>query len=183
MGNKQIVIKNIQNAYFAGGCFWCTEAVFQQLKGVLEVVSGYAGGGNIKPSYEDVALGMTRHAETIKITYDPNKISYIDLVYVFLKTHDPTTLNQQGVDMGTQYRSAIFFVNESQRKEALKVIVETQEEYKDKIITEIVPLDDFFEADKYHQNFYKNNSNPFYCRIVIDPKISKLKKEFGNLTK
>lgn len=171
----------MEEAYFAGGCFWCTEAIFQNLKGVSGVVSGYAGGGQDKPSYEDVARGMTDFAETIKVVFDPKTISYKDLVYVFLKTHDPTQLNRQGYDMGSQYRSSVFFVSPSQEKIAIEVIQEVQNESEDKIVTEVAPLDKFHDAEEYHQNFYKNNPNTMYCRIIIDPKIKKLKKDFGSL--
>ncbi len=170
-------------AVFGGGCFWCTEAIFEELEGVLSVTSGYAGGSMKNPSYEDVSTGQTGHAEAIQIEYDPNIISYEDLLTVFFYTHDPTTLNQQGADAGEQYRSIILYKNESQKKIAEKFIQELIEAkaYTNKIVTEIKPLEKFFEAEEYHQNYYKNNSDKPYCQIVIAPKVEKLRSRFKNL--
>lgn len=173
----------MEEAYFAGGCFWCTEAIFKNLKGVVNVVSGYSGGNMENPSYEEVSSGTTSYAETIKITFDPGIISFLDLVYVFMKTHDPTTLNRQGNDIGTQYRSIIFFTSSEQKEKAEKVISDLQPEFENKIVTEVKKLEKFYQAEDYHQNFYNKNSGNVYCRFVIDPKINKLKKEFKSLVK
>jgi len=170
-------------ATFAGGCFWCTEAIFRRIKGVKKVVSGYSGGNMDNPSYEQVSSGITNHAEAIQIEFDPKVISYKDLIYVFLKTHDPTTLNKQGHDAGTQYRSAIFFADEAQRKVAHTVIADLQKDYKDKIVTQVEPFKEFFKAENYHQNYYTTNSSQPYCQLVIDPKIQKLKKDFKEYLK
>ena len=176
---------NLQKATFAGGCFWCTEAIFKKLKGVKEVVSGYAGGDKENPSYEEVSSSTTGHAEAIQITFDPKTISYEDLLYVFMRTHDPTTLNRQGNDVGTQYRSEIFYHNGDQKKLAEKEIRELEESdyYDGKIVTKISHYRDFFPAESYHQDYYKNNKNKPYCKIVIDPKIDKLKKDFKKFLK
>lgn len=165
-------------ATLAGGCFWCTEAVFQRLKGVEKVTSGYTGGETENPSYEEVCTGKTGHAESIQMTFDPQVISYEKILEVFFKLHDPTTLNQQGTDVGTQYRSAIFYHSEEQKMAA--------EDSKSKIpgaVTEIVPFVKFYEAETYHKQYYNRNSEAGYCRIIIDPKIQKLYKEFGKFTK
>lgn len=172
-------------ATFALGCFWCSEAIFEKLKGVEKVISGYTGSETQNLSYEDVSEGSSRHAEAIQITYNPKKISYVDLLYVFWRLHDPTTLNRQGADIGTQYRSAIFYHNEKQKNLALqsKKEVEKEKLYKNPIVTEIAPFDNFYEAEKYHQNFYTTSPEKIYCRFVIDPKIEKLKKGFKNYLK
>lgn len=172
-------MSNLETATFAGGCFWCTEAVFKRLKGVEEVISGYSGGRIDNPTYEEVSSGDTGHAEAIQIKFDPKIISYEQLVEVFFKLHDPTTLNQQGADVGEQYRSMIFFHNEEQQKIAEKIMDKFEKEkiYEDPIVTEITPFTKFYTAEDYHQDYYEQNrnSNP-YCRIVIDPKIQKLYK-------
>jgi peptide-methionine (S)-S-oxide reductase len=173
----------MEEAYFAGGCFWCTEAIFQNLKGVTEVVLGYAGGTSDNPDYEEVSGGQSGHAETIKITFDPNIINYEDLVYVFIKTHDPTTVNQQGSDVGSQYRSVVFYTDEIQKQVAINTILKLQPAYKNNIITEVKELDVFYLAEDYHQNFYNKNPDKTYCKLVIDPKIENLKKEFKDLVK
>lgn len=175
----------MEEATLAGGCFWCTEAIFRRLKGVEEVVSGYAGGARENPSYEQVSTGATGHAESINIEFDPKIISYEKLLEIFFHLHDPTTLNRQGADEGTQYRSAIFYRNESQKEAALKVREEIAESgaYHDPIITEIVPLENFYPAEEYHQNYYENNRNQGYCSVVIDPKIQKLLKEYSKEVK
>lgn len=174
-----------EKAYFAGGCFWCTEAIFESLRGVSLVRSGYAGGEMDKPTYEEVSTGNTGHAEAIEITFDPEQISYKDLVEVFFKTHDPTTLDRQGNDVGTQYRSVIFYINDKQKDEALEVLKKVTDEkiYEEEIVTEFKQLGNFFEAEDYHQDFYKNNKDYPYCKIVIDPKIAKLKKNFSEKLK
>lgn len=168
----------MNKAYFAGGCFWCTEAIFEGLKGVRKVTSGYAGGVSKDPKYSDVSSGSTGHAEAIEIEYDPNEISYENLLYVFLKTHDPTTLNRQGADEGTQYRSVIFYKTVEEKKAIEKQIKLAQKDYPSPIVTEVTKLGEFFPAEDYHQDYYKNNPDKMYCKLVIDPKIEKLKKEF-----
>jgi len=170
-------------AVFGGGCFWCTEAVFEELEGVLSVTSGYAGGTMETPSYEHVSTGRTGHAEATRIEYEPDKISYRDLLTVFFYTHDPTTLNRQGADVGEQYRSVILYANENQKTTAEKFIKELTDAraYKDPIVTEVAPLEKFFEAEDYHQDYYKNNPNKPYCQVVIAPKVEKLRARFKNL--
>lgn len=173
---------NLETATLAGGCFWCTEAIFKRLKGINEVRPGYSGGQDEKPTYEEVCTGTTGHAEAIQIKFDPKIISYQKLLEVFFKLHDPTTLNQQGADYGTQYRSSIFYHDENQKKTAEKVEAEIKKAgtYKNKIVTEIVPFKNFFAAEDYHQNYYDNNRSQPYCQIVIDPKLQKLFQEFKN---
>ena len=175
----------LDTATFGAGCFWCVEAVFQNLKGVYSVEAGYSGGTVEDPTYEAVCTGATGHAEVAQITFDPNIISFETLVNVFFHTHDPTTLNQQGADMGTQYRSAIFYHNEEQKETAEKVKGEVEAEgvWSDPIVTEITPLKNYYPAEDYHQNYYNNNSNKPYCSAVIAPKLSKFFKEFDYLLK
>lgn len=170
-----------ETATFAGGCFWCTEAVFKRLKGVKTVISGYSGGKVKNPSYEEVSTGNTGHTEAIKITFDPKVISYEKLLRIFFKLHDPTTLNRQGSDVGSQYRSAIFYHDRQQKQlaEKSKKAFEESGIYQDKIVTEIVPFTNFYKAEDYHQNFYERNCTFSYCRLIIDPKIQKLKKIQG----
>jgi len=164
-------------ATFGGGCFWCTEAVFQQVKGVEKIVSGYTGGTVPgKPTYREVCSGLTGHAEVIQITFDPNVISYKDLVIIFMTTHDPTTLNRQGGDVGTQYRSVIYYHDKAQKDIAEIVIKDLQSYFDNPIITEISPIGTFHNAEEYHQNYYANNQNQGYCSFVITPKLSKLRK-------
>ncbi len=172
-------------ATLGAGCFWCVEAVFQDLKGVEKVASGYAGGTVPNPTYQAVCTGRTGHAEVIQVTYDPEEISYEALLEVFWRTHDPTTLNRQGADVGTQYRSAIFYHDEGQKAVAEKSKKETDEAelWPDPIVTEIVPYTDFYPAEDYHQNYFLANPNQPYCRAVIDPKVRKFKKEFQNKLK
>ena len=167
-------------AVFGGGCFWCTEAVFSELRGVLAVMPGYAGGTTPNPTYEQVCSGSTGHAEVVKITFDPAIVSYSRIIDLFWQAHDPTTLNRQGADVGEQYRSVIFYHDENQKKSALKVkdAIEKSNMYKDPIVTEILPFKNFYKAEDYHQNFYENNRTYGYCQIVIDPKIQKLYKLF-----
>ncbi len=173
---------NLQQATIGGGCFWCTEAVIQRLKGVTNVVSGYAGGtvpGH--PTYREICSGLTGHAEVIQFDYDPNVITYPEILTVFMTTHDPTTLNRQGADRGTQYRSVIFYHNEEQKEQAQQVINVVQEYYKDPIVTEVTELPTFYEATQEHQDYYNQNRLQGYCRVVIDPKIAKLKKHYEHL--
>lgn len=175
----------METATLGGGCFWCTEAIFKRLKGVKSVMSGYAGGSggeNSVPSYEQVSSGRTGHLEAIQIEFDPNIISYEKTLEVFFATHDPTTLNRQGQDVGTQYRSAIFYHSEDQKKiaEKIKSNIENSGMYKDPIVTEIVPFTNFYKAEEYHQNFYDKNKSYPYCQIIINPKIKKLLEEFKN---
>jgi len=172
-------------ATFGNGCFWCTEAIFQQLKGVKSVIPGYTGGTVKNPSYEEVCTGTTGHAEAIQITYDPNLISYREILDVFFYTHDPTTLNRQGADVGTQYRSAIFYHDEQQKMEAEKIIAQLTSEgvYDNPIVTEVTPFEVFYEAENYHKDYYNNNKNQGYCRMVINPKLDKFMKKYSSKLK
>lgn len=176
---------NLATATFGNGCFWCTEAIFQQLKGVETVLPGYTGGTVKNPSYKEVCTGTTGHAEAIQITYDPAVISYRELLDVFFYTHDPTTLNRQGADVGTQYRSAIFFHDEEQKKDAETIIAQLTAEgvYPDPIVTEISAIGVFYQAEDYHRNYYNNNKNQGYCRAVINPKLDKFMKKYASKTK
>lgn len=169
--------KDLQIATVGGGCFWCTEAVFEEVKGVEKVVSGYSGG-NVpgRPTYREICSGLTGHAEVIQITFDAKVISYEDILVIFMTTHDPTTLNRQGADRGTQYRSVIFYHDDKQKKVAEVVIKELTSYYENSIVTEVSEAVTFFEAEKEHQDFYKNNPNFGYCSFVIDPKLNKLRK-------
>ncbi len=169
--------KNLQLATFGGGCFWCTEAVFQEVKGVEKVVSGYSGG-NVPghPTYREICSGLTGHAEVVQITFDGNVISYEDILLIFMTTHDPTTLNRQGADRGTQYRSVIFYHDEAQKEIAEVAVKELSSYYDSPIVTEIKHLDVFYEAEKEHQDYYKNNQSQGYCSFVITPKLAKLRK-------
>lgn len=171
---------SMEIATFGSGCFWCTEAIFERLKGVKSVVSGYSGGTLKNPTYKEVCTGKTGHAEVTQVTYDPAEISYDELLEVFWKTHDPTTLNRQGDDVGTQYRSAIFYHNEQQREKAeyYKKELGKAAIYKDPIVTEIAPLKEFFKAEDYHQNYYEQNPKQGYCSFVITPKVEKFEKLF-----
>lgn len=168
-------------ATFANGCFWCTEAIFEELDGVLSAVSGYTGGETINPTYKEVCSGNTGHAECLQITYDTTKISFDELLEVFWQTHDPTTLNRQGADVGTQYRSGIFYHNDEQRikAEAYKAELDKSGAFDRPIVTEITPFSVFYPAEDYHQQYYElnGNSNP-YCRVVIQPKLEKFRKVF-----
>lgn len=167
-------------AVLAGGCFWCTEAVFGQLKGVLSVESGYTGGDTVSPTYKQVCGGDTGHAEAIRITYDPNEIRYGDLLDIFFATHDPTQLNRQGGDIGTQYRSAIFALDEPQKDAARAAISRAQADYSAPIVTTLEPMVDWYPAEEYHQDYWSGEGqrNP-YCMATIPPKLAKLKKKFG----
>lgn len=163
-------------ATFAGGCFWCTEAVFRKLKGVKKVMSGYTGGKLKNPTHEQVCSGVSGHTESIQIAYYPKKISYSDLLYIFFRVHDPTTKNRQGHDAGPQYRSAIFYHNERQKKSALKAKRDVLKLYKKPIVTEIRKFKAFFKAENYHQDYYKKNPKASYCTLVIDPKLVQVNK-------
>ena len=169
---------NLETIYFGAGCFWCVEAVFQQVEGVIEVIPGYCGGFTKNPTYSEVCSGKSGHVEVAKITFDVTRVTLDHLLEVFWKTHDPTTLNRQGNDIGTQYRSAIFYENEAQKITALKY---KQELIKNKfwentIVTEILNIDTFYPAENYHHNYYENNKNQGYCKYVIQPKLEKYKK-------
>lgn len=167
----------MQLATVGGGCFWCTEAVFQEVKGVEKVVSGYAGGtAPGRPTYREICSGLTGHAEVIQITFDANVISYADILVIFMTTHDPTTLNRQGADVGTQYRSVIFYQNKEQKEIADTVVTELAPYFDSKIVTEISEIPIFYEAEDYHQNYYRNNKSQGYCSYVITPKLTKLRK-------
>jgi peptide-methionine (S)-S-oxide reductase len=173
----------MEKATLGGGCFWCTEAVFSRVKGVVEVKPGYSGGNVPNPTYEDVCTDKTGHAEVVQITYDPNVISYRELLEIFFSIHDPTTPNRQGNDVGFQYRSIILYHNEEQRKIAEEVIKEVENELGKKVVTEVVPFEAFYEAEDYHHNFYDKHRNYPYCRVVIDPKIKKFMRYFPNKSK
>jgi peptide-methionine (S)-S-oxide reductase len=170
-------------AVFGGGCFWCTEAVFKMLRGVSSVLPGYSGGKMKYPTYAEVSMGDTGHAECTKVEFDPSLIGYRDLLTVFFGSHDPTSLNRQGADVGTQYRSVIFYTTEDQKKIAEDFIKEINDSNKlgKKVVTEVLPLVAFYEAEKYHKDYYERNKDEAYCEIVINPKLEKVVKEFGNL--
>lgn len=185
--NKNMETKEtgLKTVVFAGGCFWCTEAIFSELKGVQKVVSGYSGGKVPNPTYNQVYSGLTGHAECTQITYNPEQITFAELLEVFWMTHDPTTLNRQGADRGTQYRSAIFYTDEDQKQEAIayKAKLDKEKIWENPIVTEITKFDKFYPAEDYHQEYYQNNPNQGYCRIVITPKIEKFKKIFADKLK
>lgn len=173
--------KKLEKATLAGGCFWCTEALFQRLKGVVSVTSGYTGGTLENPTYEEVSSGTTGHAEAIQLEFDPTILPYEKVLEIFWYTHDPTTLNRQGNDVGTQYRSAIFYHDATQQKQAeksKKKLVKS-DAYKDPIVTEITPFTTFYAAEDYHQQYFERNGNAPYCSIVIGPKIAKLLEQYG----
>ncbi len=172
-------------ATFASGCFWCTEAVFGALEGVISVVSGYAGGGKDRPTYEEVSGGGTGHAEAVQITYDPDKVSYADLLEVFWATHDPTTANRQGSDVGTQYRSIIFYHDEEQKRIAEESVqkIAASGDFANPVVTEILPFDQFFPAEQYHQEYYRQNKDAPYCQLVITPKFQKFAEKFKDKLK
>lgn len=170
---------------FGSGCFWCSEAVFSQLKGVVSATPGYMGGRLKNPTYDQVCSGATGHAEVVKVVFDSTVITFGDLLYVFFATHDPTTVNRQGADVGTQYRSVIFYNSEIQKKEATEFIdrLNNEKQFNQPVITEVTSSLVFYPAEEYHQDYYKRNPNASYCRYVIDPKIEKLKKSFGDQLK
>ena len=185
MDNENLRNSDSQIATFAGGCFWCTEAVFKRLKGVQSVVSGYAASQVENPSYRSVCTGSTGAAEAIQITYDPVVISYATLLDVFWHVHDPTTLNRQGNDFGTQYRSAVFYHNDEQKKTALesKAVLDASGTYKNPVVTEISAFTNFYPAEDYHTDYYDQNRSSTYCMLVIDPKVKKLLKMYSNEVK
>lgn len=170
-----------ETATLAGGCFWCTEAIFKRLKGVISVLPGYSGGQIENPSYEEVCRGQTQHAEAIQIEFEKEEIPFEKILEIFFATHDPTTLNQQGADHGTQYRSAIFYHDEKQKETAEKLKKELGKEslYKNPIVMEITPFTNFYPAEDYHRNYFDRNKNAAYCQLVINPKIHKLLEKFG----
>ncbi len=176
-GNQKMNDKSFENAILGGGCFWCVEAVFERIDGVSEVISGYAGGHTKNPTYKEVITGRTGHAEVCKIVFDPKEVTYDEILDVFWQAHDPTTLNRQGNDVGTQYRSAIYYIGDSQESSAKKAMEKARKLYKDPITTEVKELDVFYVAEGYHQDYYENNPNAPYCAFVIAPKIKKLKKK------
>lgn len=176
--------KNIQIATFGGGCFWCTEAVFRALKGVELVESGYSGG-NVPghPTYKEICSGLTGHAEVVQLTFDANVISYKEVLNIFMTTHDPTTLNRQGADVGTQYRSVIYFHDDKQKEIAEEIIKNMVSYFEDPIVTEISPLQKFYKAEDYHQDYYNNNTTQGYCNAVITPKLAKFRKLYADKLK
>lgn len=186
---KEPIKMNIQEgkevATFAGGCFWCTEAIFQEVKGVEKVVSGYTGGTIKNPAYREVCNGTTGHAEAIQITFNPKLVSYEDLLEIFFGTHDPTTLNRQGADVGTQYRSEVFYHSEAQKEKAEKYIqwIEQEKLYSKPIVTKVSPASAFYAAEEYHQDYYSQNSQQGYCQMVIAPKLEKLRKYYQSKLK
>jgi peptide-methionine (S)-S-oxide reductase len=179
------MIKSLDTAVLAGGCFWCMEAIFSQLKGIEKVESGYCGGSVKNPSYKEVCTGKTGHAESVRLTFNPAVISYKQILRIFFTLHDPTSLNRQGNDVGSQYRSEIFYVNENQKEAAEQVIKEVTEEklWDNPIVTVLEPLREFYIAEEYHQNYYKKNPLNPYCFMVIKPKIAKLRKEYLDFLK
>ena len=187
--NKQPVKMNVENgleqATLAGGCFWCTEAVFLEVQGVKKVVSGYIGGITKNPTYREIGTGTTGHAEAIQITFDPNIVSFGELLEIYFATHDPTTLNRQGNDVGTQYRSEVFYYNDAQKQltEDYIALMTNEKTFKNPIVTRISAASVFYEAEDYHQNYYNLNRTQSYCNYVITPKIDKLKKNFRNKLK
>ncbi len=182
---KVKVKEGMEVATFAGGCFWCTEAVFLEIKGVEKVVSGYIGGKTVNPTYKDICTGETGHAEAIQITFNPNEVAYEDLLEIFFGTHDPTTLNRQGADVGTQYRSEIFYHSEAQKAKAENYIqlLEKEKLYDKKIVTKVSSATKFYLAEDYHQNYYNQNSSQGYCQMVIAPKLEKLRKYYKSKLK
>jgi peptide-methionine (S)-S-oxide reductase len=177
--------KKLETATLAAGCFWCIEAVLDDLKGVEDVVSGYSGGTTVDPTYREVCSGTTGHAEVAEIRFDPNEISFKELLQVFFAVHDPTTLNRQGNDVGTQYRSAIFYHNDEQRRIAEETVKEIEAEgiYDDPIVTEIVPFEKFYPAEDYHQEYFGNNPTQPYCVAVVAPKVAKFRQKYVNRLK
>lgn len=179
-----VVAQRLDTAYFASGCFWCTEAVFERVKGVEDVVSGYSGGEMKNPTYKQVSAGLTDHAEAVRVAYDPSVISYKELVYIFFGSHDPTQLNRQGPDVGKQYRSAIFYTTDEERKIAEEVMAElNKKKYNGEIVTKFTPFSAFYEAEDYHQDYYEHNPNQPYIVSVSKPKVEKFMKEFKDKLK
>lgn len=176
-------MKNLKLATFAAGCFWCTEAIFKSLKGVEKVTPGYSGGTKPNPTYEEVSSGATNHAEAIQITFDPKTINYQDLVYIFFRVHDPTTKDKQGPDIGSQYRSIIFYHNKLQQRQAEEEKAKAQKIYEIPIVTEIKSFEKFYEAEEQHLDYYAKNPNKLYCKLVISPKLKKLQEKFSKFVK
>lgn len=172
-----------KTAVFGGGCFWCTEAIFQRLQGVVAVKPGYAGGTLKNPSYDDVCTGETGYAEVIHIEYDPKDISYETLLDVFMHTHDPTTLNRQGNDIGTQYRSVIFYETDEEKKAAEKALKQFAEDFNAPIVTQIDPLTNYYDAEDYHKNYFNKNDYQPYCSVIIAPKVKKFIEKYGKMVK
>jgi peptide-methionine (S)-S-oxide reductase len=177
--------KNISEVVFGGGCFWCTEAIFKQLKGVIDVSPGYSGGTLKNPTYEEVSDGETGHAEVVRIRYNPNEIDFKKLLEVFFLTHDPTTLNRQGADAGPQYRSVVFYTTPDQKLITREIIkrLNKSNAYQNQIVTEVLPLKKFYLAEDYHQNYFDKNRNQLYCQYIIQPKMNKFRESFGELLK
>ena len=177
--------KKMEIATLGGGCFWCTEAIYKEFKGVESVTSGYAGGDIINPSYREVCTGETGHAEVVEIEFDPSVVSFQQILEVFFSTHDPTTLNRQGADVGTQYRSVIFYHNEEQKRIAEEIIEQLNNEkvFNKPVVTEVSPWKNFFKAEDYHQDYFENNSSQAYCQFVIVPKLNKFRKTFNDQLK
>ena len=187
--NEQTIVmsknKNLSTAILAGGCFWCTEAVYRRIEGIEDVKSGYTGGTIKNPSYREICTGTTGHAEAVKVIFDENKISFRDVLEIFFATHDPTTLNRQGNDVGTQYRSAVFYTSEEQKKEAISFIKMLEEEkiYENKIVTEVTEEKPFYLAEDNHQDYYEYNKTQPYCQVIINPKLKKLESYYKNKLK
>jgi peptide-methionine (S)-S-oxide reductase len=177
--------QQFEKATLAGGCFWCTEAVFQRVEGVEKVISGFTGGNIKNPPYREVITGRTGHAEAIEIKFNPNIVTFEELLYIFFATHDPTTLNRQQNDVGTQYRSAVYYHSEAQKGTAEKVInnLEDEKTFKDPIVTELAPASEFYVAEQEHHDYYNQHRNQPYCRVIIDPKVQKLKHAFSEKVK
>lgn len=178
MSNKGL--PDLETATLGGGCFWCLEAVYSELKGVLRIESGYSGGHVKNPSYEDVCSDETGHAEVVQLTFDPTIITFREILQVFFSVHDPTTLNRQGADVGTQYRSAIFYHDENQKRVAQEVMdeIEKSKIWGRPVVTELVPFVQFYKAEEYHQNYFQNNPNQPYCQVVVAPKVAKFRKQY-----
>jgi peptide-methionine (S)-S-oxide reductase len=182
--SKQTVKSNHQNntevATLAGGCFWCIEAAFDEIRGVINVESGYSGGTTTSPTYEQVCSGTTGHAEAVQVTFDPNVVSFQDIMHIFFTVHDPTTPNRQGADVGSQYRSVVFYHDEKQKETAEHVIkeLEDQKVWDNPIVTQVVPFKKFYKAENYHKQYFSRNPNSGYCKVVIAPKIAKLRKKY-----
>jgi len=177
--------RRFEVATLGGGCFWCTEAIFNELKGVLRTEPGYSGGSVANPTYEEVCTGKTGHAEVVQVTFDPNIISFREILRVFFYTHDPTSLNRQGADVGTQYRSVIYYHNDSQKVAAEKLIrkFSIEQKWKNPIVTKVEPFKAFFKAEKYHRNYFKRKRKQPYCKLIIEPKIKKMRKHYPDKLK
>ena len=175
----------VETATLAGGCFWCLDGAYRDLRGVIGVESGYAGGQTVNPTYEQVCTGTTGHAEVVRVTYDPNEITYRDLLEVFFSIHDPTTLNRQGADVGTQYRSAIFYHDEAQREVAEEIVAELERDgvFEDPIVTEVSALKAYYPGEDYHQDYYRQNPGQGYCQVVVAPKLAKFRARYASRLK